>query len=79
MYLSCIIHAKEEDTFFAVEVLISTKKLQIQPKLKSVTHWYIVLQFYSIVGSIQKLGTTSSMNVAMSPSGSLTLDLALGE
>ena len=29
-------------------------------------------------GSIQKLGSTSSMNVAMSPSGSLTLDLALG-
>lgn len=34
---------------------------------------------FSLTGSIQKLGTTSSMNVAMSPSGSLTLDLALGK
>jgi len=29
-------------------------------------------------GSIQKLGETPSLNIAMSPSGSLTLDLALG-
>jgi hypothetical protein len=29
-------------------------------------------------GSIQKLGENPTMNVAMSPSGSLTLDLALG-
>jgi hypothetical protein len=46
----------------------------------------LVIEFYELTlllcplaGSIQKLGTTSSMNVAMSPSGSLTLDLALGE
>jgi hypothetical protein len=30
-------------------------------------------------GSIQKLGENPTMNVAMSPSGSLTLDLALGD
>lgn len=37
-----------------------------------------IFNYIPLPGSIQKLGTTSSMNVAMSPSGSLTLDLALG-
>ena len=41
-------------------------------------HSYIMFAITFLPGSIQKLGSTSSMNVAMSPSGSLTLDLALG-
>jgi hypothetical protein len=79
VYLSCVIHAKENIYFLQKKCWFQPKKNQIQLKLRSVIHWYIILHYNSIAGSIQKLGTTSSMNVAMSPSGSLTLDLALGE
>jgi hypothetical protein len=73
--LSCVIHSICIRSFNFNHK--NSNSTQIR-ECHSLAH-YTILQFNLIAGSIQKLGTTSSMNVAMSPSGSLTLDLALGE
>jgi hypothetical protein len=79
LYLICMYKVTLQFTAKCKSLLNVTHRTRKLDAILVIECYELMLLLCPLAGSIQKLGTTSSMNVAMSPSGSLTLDLALGE